>query len=268
MWKLLLLLPIGYLAICIALFLAQGKLLFPASMVSGAGPLRPSAKQLIVENEGEQLYGVHIPPRAPARERLAVLGFGGNAWNAEAAALYLHELYPQADIVAFHYRGYRPSTGTPSAAAVLSDAPAIHDHVAAMLKPDRIVAIGFSIGSGVAAHLASRRPIAGAILVTPFDSLKAVARRHYPWLPIGLLFRNEMAAAKDLGGVHVPVALIAAGRDTIIPPARAAALAEAVPNLVLERRLASAGHNDIYDRPDFRAAMAEALERVPAAPQK
>jgi pimeloyl-ACP methyl ester carboxylesterase len=268
MWKVLLLLPIGYLAICIALFLAQGKLLFPAGMVSGAGPLPPSARRLTLENEGEQLQGVHIPPRAPDGERLTVLGFGGNAWNAEAAALYLHELHPQADIVAFHYRGYRPSTGSPSAAALLSDAPAIHDHVAATLMPRRIVAVGFSIGSGVAAHLASRRPIAGAILVTPFDSLKTVARRHYPWLPIGLLFRHEMAAAKDLRNVQVPVAIIAAGRDRIIPPARATALAGAVPNLVLDRTLASAGHNDIYERPDFRAAMTEALERVLKAPQK
>jgi pimeloyl-ACP methyl ester carboxylesterase len=268
MWKLLLLLPMGYLAICIALFLAQGKLLFPAGMVSGAGPLPPSAKRLVVQNEGEQLHGVHIPPRAPHDERLTILGFGGNAWNAEAAALYLHDLYPQADIVVFHYRGYRPSTGSPSAAALLSDAPLIHDHVAATLKPARIVAVGFSIGSGIAAHLASRRPISGAILVTPFDSLRAVARRHYPWLPIGLLFRHEMAAAKDLGGAQVPLAIIAAERDTIIPPARATALAGAVPNLVLERRLASAGHNDIYDRPDFRAAMTEALQRVLEAPQE
>jgi pimeloyl-ACP methyl ester carboxylesterase len=268
MWKLLLLLPIGYSAICIALFLAQGKLLFPAGMVSGAGPLPSSAKRLIVENEGEQLHGVHIPPRGPDGDRLTVLGFGGNAWNAEAAALYLHELYPQGDIVAFHYRGYGPSTGSPSAAALLSDAPAIHDHVAATLKPGRIVAVGFSIGSGVAAHLASRRAIAGAILVTPFDSLKSVARRHYPWLPIGLLFRHEMAAAKEISGVQVPVAIIAAGRDTIIPPARAAALAGAVPNLAFDRTLASAGHNDIYERPDFRAAMTEALERVLKAPQK
>jgi pimeloyl-ACP methyl ester carboxylesterase len=268
MWKLLLLLPIGYLAICVALFLAQGKLLFPAGMVSGAGPLPPSAKRLVVQNEGEQLHGVHIPPRAPDGQRLTILGFGGNAWNAEAAALYLHDLYPQADIVAFHYRGYRPSTGSPSTAALLSDATTIYDHLTATLKPGRIVAVGFSIGSGVAAHLASRRPIAGAILVTPFDSLKAVARRHYPWLPIGLLFRHEMTAAKDLSGGHVPVALIAAGRDTIIPPARASALAGAVPNLVLDRTLASAGHNDIYDRPHFSDAMTEALKRVLKEPQK
>ena len=35
-------------------------------------------------------------------------------------ALYLHERVPECDVVAFHYRGYRPSTGQPSAEALLS----------------------------------------------------------------------------------------------------------------------------------------------------
>ncbi len=260
MWKLLLLIPMAYLAICVALFAAQGRLLFPAGMVSGAGPLPAGARRLSVANEGETLHGVHIPRRAAAAgDRLAILGFGGNAWNADAAASYLHDLFPSADVVVFHYRGYRPSTGTPSAAALLSDAPVIHDHVASMLNPDRIVATGFSVGTGVAAHLANRRRLHGIILVTPFESLKAVAASHYPWLPVGLLFRHEMPAAQDLRGTDTPTAIIIAGRDTIIPPARAAALAEGVPNLVFNRTLESAGHNDIYDRPDFRRAMMEAL---------
>ena len=42
-----------------------------------------------------------------------LLGFGGNAWNAEAMALYLHGLFPGREVAAFHYRGYAPSTGEP-----------------------------------------------------------------------------------------------------------------------------------------------------------
>lgn len=268
MWKLLLFVPIAYLAICIALFIAQGRLLFPAGMVAGAGPLPAYAERLLVDSGGERLHGVHIRPRSPAAERLAILGFGGNAWNAEAMALYLHQLFPDADVVAFHYRGYRPSTGKPSAAALLGDAPLLHDHVVERLNPDRIVAVGFSVGSGVAAHLASRRPLAGAILVTPFDSLKAVAAGHYPWLPVSLLFRNEMAAAQDLRAAPaIPVAIISAERDTIIAPARAKALAAAAPNLVFERTIKGAGHNDLYDRPNFRAAMTSALKAFSAGPR-
>jgi uncharacterized protein len=34
-----------------------------------------------------------------------LLGFGGNAWNAEATAFTLHALFPHREVVAFHYRG-------------------------------------------------------------------------------------------------------------------------------------------------------------------
>jgi pimeloyl-ACP methyl ester carboxylesterase len=244
--------------------------IFPTHAVAAAGPLPRGAERLQIQtDDGKQLHGVHVPPaRRAAGPKTLILGFAGNAWNSQDAATYLHQIYPGADVVAFHYRGYRPSSGNPSAAALLADAPLIHDQLTAMLKPDRVVAVGFSVGSGIAARLARLRRLEGVILVTPFDSLRAVAKRHYPWLPIGLLFRNEMPAAEDLRGSNVPVGIIAAGKDTLIPPARAAALARAVPNLVFERTIASAGHNDIYDRGEFRTAMAEALRQILLAGQK
>jgi hypothetical protein len=267
MWALkLLLIPVlFYLAILLGIYLGQATLLFPRGMAGGALPL-PAAQRLTVDTpDGDRLHGVHLPPRAPAQvDRPLILGFGGNAWNAEAAAAYLAGLYPDAHIVAFHYRGYAPSTGKPSADALLSDALVVHDEVAARLKPARVVAVGFSIGSGVAARLASRRPLAGTILVTPFDSLKKVAQRHYPWLPVGLLFRHEMPVAEDLKQSRVPIAILSASRDTIIPPARADALREVVPNLVYDRTISGAGHNDLYDRLDFRQAMVEALRHIEA----
>ena len=113
-------------------------------------------------------------------------------------AIYLQSVFPDHDVAAFHYRGYAPSTGEPSASAILEDAIAIHDHVVASLAPDRIVAVGLSLGAGPAAHLAARRPIKGLILVTPFDSLRALAREHYPWAPVGLLLRHRMEVAGSL----------------------------------------------------------------------
>lgn len=266
MWlvKLLLFLAGAYALVALLIYVTQSALLFPTRMVGAAPPLPPGAERLRVEAPGgETLHGAHIPPSRPAAgERIAILGFGGNAWNADAVALFLHELYPQADVVAFHYRGYRPSTGAPTAAALLADAPLLHDHVAARLGARRIVAVGFSVGSGVAARLARERPLAGLILVTPFDSLAAVAGRHYPWLPVRLLFRHDMPAARDLRSVRVPVALIAAEHDSLIPPHHAQALAKEVPNLVLDRTIPGAGHNDIYRHPAFQTAMRDALARI------
>ena len=264
MWALkLLLVPILiYVAIVAAIYFAQTSIIFPAKAVGGAGPLPPGAVRLELSTRGgHRLHGVHIVPRSPGASPV-ILGFSGNAWNAEGAALFLADLYPEADVVTFHYRGYRPSTGTPSAAALLDDAPLIHDFVNRRFVGRPIIAVGFSIGSGVAAHLASRRPLAGSILVTPFDSLAAIGRDHYRWLPVGPLLRHQMDPAEDMQSSNVPTAIIVAGRDTLIPPRRAEALAKKVPNLVYERIIEEANHNNIYQHPQFRTAMTDALERV------
>jgi alpha-beta hydrolase superfamily lysophospholipase len=252
-----------YVAICAAALFHQASLLFPVSQVGAAGPLPPRAERIAQEAaSGERLVGLHNPPAAASREPLLVLGFGGNAWNADAMAAYLHELYPGAEILAFHYRGYAPSGGSPGAAALRDDALLVYDWAARQYPDRRRIAVGFSVGSGVAAFLASRRPLDGAILVTPFDSLEAVAAGHYPWLPVRLLFRHELAAADYLRGSRMPVAILAGGNDTLMLPARTDGLRRAVPNLVFDRTIAGAGHNDIYERQEFRAAMHEALAAV------
>ena len=244
----------------------QTQLIFPTHAVAAAGPLPEGSERLELRTtDGETLRGVHIGPAPPVTGgRILVLGFGGNAWNAENVAELLHHLYPQADVITFHYRGYAPSTGAPSAKSLLADAPLIYDAAVERVRPTRTIAVGFSIGTGVAASLAGQRKVDGLILVTPLDSLKAVAQSLYPWLPVGPFFRHEIDSARALKAVRTPVSIVAAGRDEIVPAARTDALRSQVPNLVFDRTIRGAGHNDIYARPEFEAAMREALNRLKA----
>ena len=214
--------------------------------------------------DGQTLHGVHIPPDGANRDGALILGFGGNAWNGQDVAEYLHELYPNVDVVAFHYRGYPPSTGSPSGETLIADAPLVYDAAVALVRPKRVIAVGLSIGTGVAAQLSSQRKLDGLILVTPFDSLKAVAEAMYPWLPIGPFFEHEIDAAGALRDSKLPVAIIAAQHDSIVPVQRTEALRTIVPNLVYDRTIGGAGHNDIYARSEFHEAMHEALKRLKA----
>jgi len=241
------------------MFTLQTDLLFPRNAVGPADALPPTAERLELRTaDGDMLRGVHIPPREDG-ERLLILGFPGNAWNSDNAAILLHDLYPEADIVTFHYRGYAPSTGAPSSQALIDDAPAIRDLAVARVHPTKTVVVGFSIGSGVAAVLAERRPVDGVILVTPFDSLTSVAQSWYPWLPVRALFRHEIDAAAAIEQIQVPVAIIAAQHDEVVQAARTDALRQRVPKLAFDRSITNAGHNDIYGRPEFRQAIREAL---------
>jgi hypothetical protein len=241
----------------------QTQMLFPTGMVGDPGPLPPGAVPVTtLSADGIELHGVHIPAPTQDGDRMLLLGFGGNAWNGSDVAAYLHEVYPQAHVVAFNYRGYRPSGGKPSAVALLADAPVVHDFAVQRVAPRLTIAVGFSIGSGIAVGLAGERKLDGLVLVTPFDSLKAAAADLYPWLPIGPFFEHEIDAAALLEGNEVPVAILAGDRDSLIKPARTEALRRKVPNLVFDRTIAGAGHNDIYARSDFQAAMREAARTL------
>jgi pimeloyl-ACP methyl ester carboxylesterase len=257
-----------YIAIVTGMYFAQTSLLFPTTLAEVARIQLPgSAQRLEVRTpDGEVLVGVQIPAtREPTDERTPkLLGFGGNAWNAEAMALYLHELYPNREVTAFHYRGYAPSSGRPSAEALLLDSVVIFDHLQQAPARQPITMVGFSVGSGVAAYLARHRPAAGLILVTPFDSLEALAYDHYWWAPVGLLLRHRMPTIDFVRGSPVPTAIIIAERDTIVPARRSTALRPAIENLVFEATV-DAGHNDLYGSPAFAAAMGKALARIEAA---
>lgn len=242
----------------------QSHFIFPAHAVGAAPPLPKDAERLSLNAaDGVKLAGVHLPAERGG-DGTMLLVFAGNAWNSEDAAQYLHQLFPSCDVVAFHYRGYSPSGGSPSAEALIADAPLVFDSAVERTKPKRVIAVGMSIGTGIAAELGTRRKLDGLILVTPFDSLKAVAQAMYPWLPIGPIFEHEIDEAAALEKVAKPVAIIAAERDEIIPSARTEALRTRVRKLVFDRTIRRAGHNDIYARSDFHDAMHEALDCLKA----
>lgn len=244
---------LGLLSLYVVLVLVfaamQTSLVFPRALVGPAPALPAQTERLtLTRPDGVHLHGVRIEGQDAAAP--VILGFGGNAWNAESMALFLHQIAPEHTVVAFHYRGYAPSEGRPSADSLIADGIAIRDTLG-----EDVIAVGFSVGSGVAAKVAEMRPLRGAILVTPFDSLGAVARDSLPWAPVRWLFRHDIDALGALQATDMPLALILASRDEVIPPARAEALVDGVGDKLQRVARLNAGHNDIYNRPDFAPAL-------------
>jgi uncharacterized protein len=231
-----------------------------------SGQLAGRAERISIEvPDVGPLVGTVLPAEGASPIGSArLLAFGGNAWDADSLALYLHSLFPDRSVVTFHYRGYGPSAGRPSADAILADAELIFDTLIPALGGGRTVVVGLSLGAGPAAHLASLRPVDGLILVTPFDSIEALAGDLYPWLPVRLLLRHRMDVAAAVERSSAKVAIIAAELDNVVPPRRTEALRRSTTDLVLDRVIPGVGHNDIYDSEDFIETMREALSRIEA----
>ena len=83
----------------------------------------------------------------------------------------------------------------------------------------RVVVIGRSLGSGVAVQVASARPVARLILVTPYDSLEEIAAMNYPVFPVRWMMLDRFDSGRHAAKVTAPTLLIAAERDEVIPRA-------------------------------------------------
>ena len=254
----------GYALAVGGLYLLQDGMVFPRSATAPPRrPLPPDAEHWSLEvGQGVDIHGIHLP--GPDAAAPLVLGFPGNAWNAQDFALFLRDCLPQAAITAFHYRGYAPSEGRPSERALAADADAVLDAMARRWPERRVVLVGISLGSGVAAHALDAPNVAGAVLVTPFDSIRAVARESYPWVPVGALLRHPFDSAANIAGSDKPVAILSAADDELIRPARTEALVAQARRLVHRHVFAGAGHNTVFDHPDFAPVLEAALAAVVA----
>jgi len=250
--------PIFLLAVVVAVPLAvyflQDRLIFFPQPLSEAERSQIAqhfapARQIVIRaNDGNSLQAWYVPARPGA---LLVLYFGG---NAEDVAWMIPEVAAHAPEVAWllvNYRGYGGSEGAPSEASISADALQWYDYAARELKPARIAVFGRSLGGGAAVLLASQKRVSQVILVTPFDSLVAVAKRHYPYLPVGLMLRHRFDSIERAPGIAVPLLCVVAQRDEVIPPSHARKLYDAWRGPKTWVELEEAGHNTTDSHPLF-----------------
>ena len=229
-------------------WLQERLIFFPQPLGSTAHlPARAVPLELIA-SDGVKLRGFMLPAaRTPAP---VVLYFGG---NAEEASWILGERRWTGEwtVVAVNYRGYGASEGTPSEPALTADAVTLFDALVQRRDVDtsNIITFGRSLGTAVAVHVAAERPVRGVILASPFDSLTAVGRLHYPWLPVSLLLRHRFDAGALAARTRMPLLVIVGERDSIVPPARSRAFFDAWAGPKRWLSIPSANHNDLatYD---------------------
>ena len=256
MMEWLLLLAVIVLAVPALAWLTQERMIFFPQPVASTAHLPARASPLeVVAADGTRLRGwIAKGTAAPAP---AVIYFGGNA--EEVSWTLADARWPREwTIVGLNYRGYGASEGKPGEPALTADALAIGDAVARRedVDPRRIVVFGRSLGTAVAAHLAAERPdvIGGAVLVSPFDSLTAIGRKHYPWLPLiflRLLLRHPFDALPDAQRCTMPLLAIVGGSDSIIPPERSRALFDAWAGPKSWQLVPGADHNDLGNEETF-----------------
>ena len=189
-------------------------------------------------------------PRASGSSADAVLYFGGNAEDVSWSLEDLEAAFPDSDLYLMHYRGYGGSSGRPTEAALFADSLALFD--LARTDHRNVVAVGRSLGSGVAAYLASKRPVSRLVLVTPFDSVLEVAARSFWFVPVRWLLRDKFESTAYAPAITAPTTIIVAEHDVEIPRRHTEALLRHFrPGVATMNVIAGAGHNTISSSPDY-----------------
>jgi fermentation-respiration switch protein FrsA (DUF1100 family) len=167
--------------------------------------------------DGARLHGWFVPHPAPVATILFAHGNGGNLtfWGDDLRWLH-HEV--GAEVLIFDYRGFGRSLGSPNEAGAYADARAGRRWLAERTgKPEAsIVLLGCSLGGAVMVELAASDGARGLVLQNTFTSVPDVARKHMPWLPVGLL-RQRFDSLGKIRGYHGPLLQSHAMCDTIVP---------------------------------------------------
>jgi uncharacterized protein len=250
--------------VCVPLLMwlfQERMIFFPRSLQSRPTPSANVEAVTIATADGVKLRGWLVKSGGAAMP--LVVYFGGNAeevsWMAETAGNF-----SGWSLLLVNYRGYGESEGSPGERELLADALAIYDYAKsrADVNPERIVAMGRSLGSGVAVHLAAERRLRGVILVSPYDSLVEVGRRHYPFLPMSLMLRHRFDSLARAPRVEAPLLCLVAADDRIIPASHSRALFEAWRGVKTWREIPGADHDSIAGEPDYWRAISDFLKSV------
>jgi len=193
----------------------------------------------IPTGDGVRVAALYLPhPQA----RYTLLFSHGNAEDLGDNLEFLEGLQRAGfAVLAWDYRGYGASEGTPSEKTLYADGQAVYDYLVQELKtpPERVIVFGRSLGSVAAVDLAARQPVAGLILEGGLVSGQRVLLP-FPVFPFDR-FRN----IDKIGKVRCPVLIIHGTADEVVPFRNGEALFRAAHEPKRNWRVEGAGHNDL-----------------------
>jgi len=255
------------------LYLAQDAMVFPGSPPHMenhrlADNTFPGSETRVELPDGTRVHGWFIRNGPGGRLPLLVY-FGG---NAEDVSWFLqdHPRYKGWSILLMNYRGFGLSEGRPSEHDLLNDALFLYDRFVSREDVDskRVVLMGRSLGTGVAAHVASLRDPRGVILISPYDSIAAVGQKAFPWLPVRLLLKHRFEVLSLAPRIQAPLLAVLAEGDEIIPPENSWKLVKAWGGPVQVATIQGADHNSVTWGPGYWEHVTEFLNTVRTLPEE
>lgn len=196
--------------------------------------------------DGTKLSGWLMTPQVVGPHP-AVIYFGGRSEEVSWLVRDSGRLFPGMAVLAVNYRGYGNSDGEPAEQLMVDDGRLLFDWLAERHHVDarRVAVVGRSLGSGVAVQVAMERPVHSLVLITPYDSILAIAKRRFRAVPVEYVLRHRFESVKYAPSLTAPTYVLRAASDDVVPHSHTDVLVSKLGKLHLDEIIPDSDHMNI-----------------------
>jgi len=213
----------------------------------------------ITTRDSVVLNGLLFKSKKPKGLIFYLHGNGGSlaGWGSVANA-YTDLNY---DVFIIDYRGYGKSGGEINGQEqVFSDIQMVYNKLLEKYDESNIIVLGYSIGSGIAAKIASVNNPKALILQAPYYSLVDLMKHYYPVIPTFIL-KYKFETNKYVEQCNMPIYIFHGLQDNVIYYASSVKLKERIKPTDTLITLQEQGHNGISDNPEYLMELSKILAK-------
>jgi len=260
--KILKIVAVLYILICGLLFFFQEKLIFFPQKLEKNYKFSFDQKfeELNIKTQDDKLLNGILFKADTSKGLIFYLhGNAGclNSWG-DVAKTYTDLNY---DVFMLDYRGYGKSEGSiDGQSQFFQDIQTAYDKLKIKYPEDKIIVLGYSIGTGLAAKIASTNNPRLLILQAPYYSLTDMMRHTYPIIPTFIL-KYKFETDDYLKNCKMPVVIFHGNQDEVVYYGSSLKLQKEFKKQDTLITLAGQGHNGMTDNSDYQIEIQKILTR-------
>lgn len=210
--------------------------------------------------DGGSINSIHF--KVP-NSRGLVFYFKGNSRSIKGWAKFAKDFLSNGfDFFMMDYRGFGKSRGKRTEAKLYNDSQFLYKLLSRQYPESQIVIYGRSLGSGIAARIASWNQPGMLILDSPYYSFYHNVRRWAFVLPLRWILRYQIRTDQFIRHVEAPIYIIHGARDRLIPISDSHKLKALRPEAIQLLEIPGAGHNNLPDFPAYHEHLYELLDQA------
>ncbi|MBX2928603.1 MAG: alpha/beta fold hydrolase [Saprospiraceae bacterium] len=267
-----------YAGVCVVFYLLQDYFFFRPEILPKQFEYKypfPFAEVDFEMEDGGLINGVHF--KVP-NSKGVVYYLKGNSRSIKGWGKFARDFVSKGyDFFMFDYRGFGKSSGRRTETNLYNDAQTVYKWLSTQFPEERIVIYGRSLGSGIAARIASWNKPQMLILDSPYYSFLYNIRRYAFILPLRWLLRFQVRTDQFMRKITCPVFIIHGNKDRLISYEQGVMLQQLNPEGSILLTIRNGRHNnlpefaeyheylyDILNEPEYFDTLNAARRRAPS----